>query len=149
MSQNCQIIYSVVVRGTTAVLSEYSTASGNFIQFAKTIITKVYYVNLSRLMHKMLKNPSIMKITSSIYYVRIIMHSSSWQIEASRWELHLHVWRIWRPHSSIPSNLKWEMGQWLMDWMINFQKYLNYNIIYRFKSKKLNTIVLQKLISWL
>jgi vesicle-associated membrane protein 7 len=41
MSQNPQIIYAVVVRGSNVVLSEYTTATGNFIAFAKTIISKV------------------------------------------------------------------------------------------------------------
>lgn len=41
MSQNPQIIYAVAVRGSNVVLSEYTTCTGNFIAFAKTIISKV------------------------------------------------------------------------------------------------------------
>lgn len=38
MATNPSIIYSVVVRSPSTVLSEYAVASGNFIQFAKTVV---------------------------------------------------------------------------------------------------------------
>ncbi|CAK92556.1 unnamed protein product (macronuclear) [Paramecium tetraurelia] len=47
-SSNPQIIYAVVVRGSNVVLSEYSIAKGNYIAFAKTIISKVNQSNAKK-----------------------------------------------------------------------------------------------------
>lgn len=42
MPFNPQIIYSVIVRGADVILTEYSSASGNFIALSRQIISKVY-----------------------------------------------------------------------------------------------------------
>lgn len=47
-SSNPSIIYAVVVRGSNVVLSEYSTATGNYIAFAKTIISKVKFISYTK-----------------------------------------------------------------------------------------------------
>ncbi|CAD8136641.1 unnamed protein product [Paramecium octaurelia] len=47
-SSNPQIIYAVVARGSNVFLSEYSTLKGNYIEFSKTILSKVNQQNAKK-----------------------------------------------------------------------------------------------------